>query len=97
MEDFNQEFNEKLIYFIRNTGEIQIFSHHYCLDFQSNIVFRLENNYITPVCFGRFDSGLWHFRGLKVMISHKDQLVAAFKVLYYAYKYEIIKQKAKRK
>ena len=90
--------NGRLVYLVnRDTGEIWLLDHYFCLDFESNIVFKLDNNYITPVCFGRFDGGRWHFRGLGVMISHEDRLVAALKALYYAFKNEVTKPKAKGK
>ena len=82
----------KFIYLInRETGEIWLFGHYFCLDFQSNIVFKIENNTITPACFGQLVNNLWHFRGPGLMSSHKDPFVAAFKVLYYAHKYNIFK------
>lgn len=93
----NQEvsYDGRLVYLInRYTGEILISNHYFYLDFQSNIVFQIENNTIIPVCFGRFDNDLWHFRGLGIMNSHKDPFVAACKVLYYGQKYNSVTQMA---
>lgn len=90
---YNQDisYNGRLVFLInRDTGEILIYDHYFYLDFQSNIVFQIENNTITPVVFGRFDNNLWHFRGLGIMNTHKDPFVAACKVLYYGQKYKML-------
>lgn len=88
----------RLVYLVnRDTGEIWLSNHYFCLDFSSNIVFKFDDNLITPVCFGSLDSGRWRFRGFGVMVSHEDRLVAALKVLYYAFKYKVIKPKAMKK
>lgn len=59
---FTQEINGRLIYLLnRDTGEILFFNHYFCLDFHSNIVFKIENNIKVPVVFGCFDNRLWHW------------------------------------
>lgn len=78
----NQSAYPKTIFLMnRETGEFILFGGFYRFDFQTNTVFRIENDSLTPVCTGYFENNIWYFKGRGKFEMHKDPFVAAMKIL----------------
>ena len=58
-----------------------MFGRYYKLDFQTNKVFLIENNTLTPVCIGYYDNNIWCFKVGGLIRKHEDPFVAAIKLL----------------